>query len=211
MSEEAFLQRVRAAAAAAPRPPSAIRLLLLTGQCRWTASPLSAHQHAFLDAVAAPEIDVVRSGFPFDDEAVPPQDLPPLLLASHRSWRQFRMSTRDPGFRTAAGGAIANAVVTAERGLAIVTGSAGLALLNAGWPLLPLRPGLKVHIVALGPAGDFAPGRTSVEVVQGRRDPWSRLSYQGPVHHRPDCGHLDYWTDPTARAVAAQAVRTVAA
>lgn len=87
-----------------------------------------------------------------------------------------------------------------SRRLILTTGSCGLQLANAAWPLLRVPPDLRVDVTALGPAC-FGKLRMPVTVVQGRRDRWSRMFYRGRVDHFCECGHLDYWDSNEARAL----------
>jgi len=197
MVEAVFAARL-AAAARAVWPPAPARLLLLTGQSRLDASPLSPQQRAFLAALARPDLDIAPRGFPFDAESEAPPA--PILAASLRNARQY-LWARNRKFAALVANVVFGALAQTERAV-IVTGSNGLSLLNAALAA-PRTPRPPLFILALGPAGapPNAPAITFA-AVQGSRDPWSRALYAGPIAFRPACAHLDYWADEPTRAFA---------
>lgn len=198
MVDRVFAARL-AGAARAEWAPAPARLLLFTGQSRLDASPLSPHQRAFLAALAHPGLDIVARGFPFDAESEAPPA--PMLSASLHNARQYLWSTkRDFGALIA--NVVFGALAKTERAI-VVTGSNGLALLNAALAAAPDAPRPPLNILALGPAGAPPIARDlTFAAVQGTRDPWSGALYAGPVAFRPACGHLGYWADEPTRAFA---------
>ena len=166
--------------------PARHRVALLTGQSSFRSSRLTDDQMTLLRAV--PNATPLPLGFPFHPEfdVVAPQ--PGILAASFRNALQFVWSLRP---QRPVARALQPLFTNTSECLTIVTGSCGLQLLNAAWPLLERPPTLQVRIIALGPAG-FHHGLEAI-TIQGRRDFWSRLLYRGPVHAASDCGHLDYW------------------
>lgn len=209
MSRRRFLQRLDAAGTRA-WPCTAARLLLLTGQSRLTRSPLSAAQLAFLHDVAPAGAEVVGRGFPWDGDggSEPP---PPLIAASATNARQHLWAVADRRYAALSAAALQRAIDATSERLIVITGSNGLATLQAAWPALRLPAGLRATVVAAGPAGapvDFGPA-TSTQVVQGLADGWSRALYRGPVHQRPPCGHLGYWSDGETRESVRDWLRTV--
>lgn len=198
MVERVFAARL-AAAARTEWPPAQARLLLLTGQSRLDASPLSPQQRAFLASLATPELDIVSRGFPFDTESEAPPA--PIVVASLRNARQY-LWTRQRAFGAMIAGALNAALAQTERAV-IVTGSNGLALLNAALAAAPDAKRPPLAILALGPAGAPPVARgITFAAVQSARDPWSRALYAGPVALRPTCGHLEYWANAETRAYA---------
>lgn len=198
MVERAFAARL-AAAARTTWPPAPARLLLLTGQSRLDASPLSPQQRAFLAALATPGLDIVARGFPFDAACDAPPA--PILHASLRNARQYLWARRRD-FGALVANALSGVLANTDRAI-IVTGSNGLALLNAALAAAPEMKRPPLAVLALGPAGapPNAPALTFA-AVQSKRDPWSGALYNGPVAFRPTCGHLGYWSDEPTRAFA---------
>lgn len=206
MSKRAHFDRL-AAAANRTWPVREARLLLITGQSRLTRSPLTCVQADLLDTLNRPGLDVVRAGFPFDGpgEVAPGPFLP---AASVANARQNVWARRDGLYARLVAAVLWPIAAATERVLVVVTGSTGLDMLRCAWPLTPGRGGLQLEIVSLGPVGaapPLGPG-SRYSAVQGRSDWWSRALYRGPVTHRPDCGHMGYWTDPATRGVLEGAV-----
>jgi hypothetical protein len=198
-----------AAAAGRVWPRRLGRVALLTGQSRLNRSPLTPDQTAFLQAVTPPSYEAVRAGLPYADTPSEPQ--PGLAGACLANARQYRWARSDRSYGRLVAGALSPMLAESDRTL-LVAASAGLALLQAAWPHLA-GPRRRLAVLCLGPAGappDFG-GEVRVEVVQGRRDGWSRALYAGPVQHHPSCGHMGYWRNAEVRAVAhALAVRLAA-
>ncbi|HEU0120186.1 MAG TPA: hypothetical protein VFQ91_06645 [Bryobacteraceae bacterium] len=173
--------------------PCAARVLLLTGQSSARSSALSPAQSAFLAAVSPPGCTVTYSGFPYHTALLAdPYDDAPMVAASLRNARQVQRSMTSSSFRTIVAARLAQALAMTRDRLILLTGSCGLELANAAWPLLPAYSA-HVQIIALGPTCFGHLRLPSLTVLQGRRDLWSRLLYRGPVHASPDCGHLEYW------------------
>lgn len=161
------------------------------------AGALSRTQMAFLEAIA-PRDTIVRAGFPFDPcvkEALAPAPLPAAALANARRYAAARWSTAF-GARVREG---LNALLNGRQRAVLITGSAGLAMLNAAWGGIEGRE--RITVLSLGPAGEAIDG-ARFAAVQGGRDGWSRALYRGPVHHRVACGHMGYWENSDARAIA---------
>lgn len=194
-----YLQRLTGASAKLPIAES--RLLLLTGQSSFASSALSPAQHSFLQSVSPAECSVTQSGFPYDaDFAASAYQEAGLLAASWRNLRQVYWTLSSPNFVKTVAGRLQMAINTTPQRLILITGSCGLQLANAAWPLLRVPPALRVDVVALGPAC-FGPLQLPPIVIQGRRDPWSRLLFRGHVDHICECGHLDYWESAEVRAL----------
>jgi hypothetical protein len=212
MSKQAFLRRIERAAALGQLPERPHRLALLTGQSRLDDSALSAEQGAFLASLGQPQLDIVPRGFPFDqaESAQPAQVPPPLLLAAVRNARQYLWTRTDPRFVALVAAAVQRLADATSHNLVLLTGSSGLALLDAAARQLRLRAGTRLAILAFGPVGRApADARIAFSAVQGRADRWSRALYAGPVSHRPECGHLDYWRSADCRGIAADFVRAI--
>lgn len=210
MARRAFFERLETAGARAwPETPA--RILLLTGQSRLDRSPLSPAQHAFLQQVAPPGVEPVGRGFPWDGEG-PPEPPAAIAPASLVNARQHLWAVSDRRYAALTAAALQMVTDATRELLVLVTGSNGLATLQAVWPRLRPQTRLRVAIVPVGPAGApvaFGPS-TAVSVVQGRADGWSKALYRGPVHQRPPCGHLGYWSDLETRDGVRDWLRAVA-
>ncbi|MBI2688001.1 MAG: hypothetical protein HYX27_16960 [Acidobacteria bacterium] len=169
------------------------------------SSALSPAQLDFLDAVAPAGADVVRAGFPFD-AASPVYEEVPMVAASWRNTRQVGWTIYSPEFRKSVALRLQILMDGAGSRLALVTGSCGLQMANAAWPLLRIQDGLRVDVVALGPVC-FRSLRVPATVIQGRRDGWSRFFYRGRVDRYCECGHLDYWASDEVRATVGALLR----
>lgn len=210
MSRRVFFERL-AVAGARRWPEATARLLLLTGQSRLARSPLSEAQSVFVRHVAPEGVEAVGRGFPWDGEggAEPP---PGLLSASPVNARQHLWAVTERRYAALSAAALQRVADSTRERLVVLTGSNGLATLQAAWPALRIPGGLRLVVVAVGPAGapaDFGPD-TAVLVVRGRADGWSRALYRGPVHQRPPCGHLGYWNDGETREGVRNWLRAVA-
>lgn len=179
------------------------RVVLLTGQSSFQSSRLLPVQVEFLKAVTPPTADALLTGFPFHpefDRAAPDASLP---AAAVRNSLQFAWSITSRSFRQI----IADALRPLMRNsLAIITGSCGLQMLAAAASIVPID----ARIVALGPAmlRPFELDMERVHVVQGRRDFWSRLLYQGPVAAYCGAGHLGYWESREVRGIVGELLRS---
>lgn len=169
--------------------PAASRVVLLTGQSSFRSSRLTNDQLTLLRTVA--NATPLELGFPFHPAFDVAEPVPAMVAASVRNALQFMWTLRpQPVFARALQPLITNT----RESLYIVTGSCGLQILNSAWPFLERPAALKLQIVAIGPAA--WQNRLRVVAIRGRRDPWSRLLYRGPITHSCDCGHLDYWSSP---------------
>lgn len=186
------------AAPALPHAPA--RVAILTGQARLDQSPLSPAQASFLAAVTPPGWQAVVGGFPWDGATpAPPAPFAQAAAASIRQYLWARLSRR---YARAAGAAIARLMRASDR-LALITGSAGLAILNAAEPVLPATP---LTVIALGPAGRAPRLPCRFHVIRARGDHWARLL--GPAADRLIPGdHYGYWTSAEARATVAAILR----
>lgn len=189
------------AAAARPLPRAAGRVAILTGQSRLDQSPLSPAQAAFLRAVTPPGWQALAVGFPFADEAPAPPA--PFAQAAANSIRQYLWARTSAAYGRAAGDALARVMQASDR-LALITGSAGLAILNAAEPHLLPHPALTV--IALGPAGRAPRLACRFRVIRAEGDLWARLL--GPAAETVIPGdHYGYWTSPAARAAVCDGLR----
>lgn len=189
--------------------PAASRLILLTGQSSFRSSRLSPAQVEFLHAVAPPRVELLANGFPYHAGFDGAAGTPGLLAASMRNALQVGWCLLSPAYRRSVAEVLSTVLRNTREALYIVTGSCGLQILASAWPLLTVPDGLRVRVVAVGPAlvraGALPIDR--VAVVQGRRDVWSRLLYRGRPETRCESGHLDYWTSPDARRAVADLLR----
>lgn len=185
--------------------PAPVRLLLLTGQSSFASASLRPEQSSFLRAVAPPRAAIADSGFPFHPAMLADAPLPGLVAASWRNFLQVVWSVTLAKYQRLVRANLQRALDTTAEELLLVTGSCGLQMANRAWPGLVVPVGLRVRLVALGPAcfGALRVAPAAVTVVQGTGDGWSRVFYRGRVDVRAPCGHLDYWTSPAVRATVA--------
>ncbi len=182
-------------------PVASRRLCLLTGQSCLRSSLLPPDKLDFLAAVAPDGVEITRTGFPWHQQFAVPAPSPSLTRASLRNARQWVWARCDTVYLAALTAILGVLLDRTREKLFLVTGSCGIDLLSAILPDLP--PGPEIHVVALGPAGrsprlDLL---SSLLVMQGSRDGWSRYLWRGVVHFRPDCGHLDYYQNAEAIAM----------
>lgn len=190
--------------------PADLRVMLLTGQSSFRSARLAAEQVAFLRAVSPCPGAVLEAGFPFHADLMVDEREPfALVAASARNARQVLWSVTSSRYQRVVQRTLQQALDATRERLIVVTGSCGLQLLNRAWSQLVLPPGLRVQVVAIGPAC-FSPLRlvpAEVTVIAGTRDPWSRLFYRGRADVRVACGHLDYWTSAEVRSRVAAILR----
>lgn len=173
------------------------RVVVLAGQSRRWDSALSPVQLAFLEAIA-PADAIVRCGFPFRRLTIDARAPAHLLAAAQRSALIYAQARWDRAFAACTAQNLQPLIDSTERFL-IVTGSAGLAILNAAWPLLGYRT--RISVLSFGPVGRAITG-TRFSAVRGIRDGWSRALYRGPTTHTIACAHMGYWASEEARAIA---------
>ena len=177
------------------------RIVLLTGQSSFAHARLRPAQRAFLRAVAPVGFEPIEVGFPFHAVMAAPDgaadDEESIAGAALRNALQFFAARTDARYRAVLAHALQRVVDATGQALVVVTGSCGLELAARAWPALAIPPGLRVRVIALGPAsrGRLPFSTTELTCVQGRKDRWSRRLHRGPVAFRPDCGHLDYYDD----------------
>ena len=218
--------------------PAARRLVLLTGQSDPRRTDLSVEQAAFLDHVAPPGVEVVRDGFPWL-AATRGRAAAPLWRACLSNARQLRAARGSLGFQGFLQARVGDLLDTTAERLVVVTGSCGLELLRAGWPVrgpeapepkgygAARRPGpakgephadpprmpRRTLVIALGPVA-AAPVRlpgAALVTLRGARDGWSRALHRAPVDHATRCGHLGYWTCAETAAIVRRLVREATA
>ncbi len=193
----AYIRRL--ATCSATLPPEESRIILLTGQSSFATSALSPAQRSFLQSVAPEGCAIVDRGFPFDPAFGGPGFADTgIVEASWRNACQVYWSLYSRDFQQTVAKRLQMVMDATRRRLIIITGSCGLQLANTAWPFLRVPPGLRVEVVALGPAC-FGRLRLPAQVVQGRRDGWSRAFYRDRVDRVCDCGHLEYWEAEEAR------------
>jgi hypothetical protein len=169
--------------------PRTNRTLLWTGQSSWHRAGLFPDQIETLLAIAGD--DAILTGFPFHADFAE-HSHSPLPLASLRNMRQSLWCLHNARYRRILSEVLAAAFANTGRRLTLLAASCGFEMLNAAFGGAAPRPGLAVRIVALGPTC-LAPIRLPHFVtIQGKRDIYSKLLYRGPVHHTPDCAHLQY-------------------
>lgn len=187
----------------------------LTGQSSLGSSTLSPGQEAVLDDVAAHGFTPVRSGFPYDAaRAGRPYAKPTLVAASVRNGAQYLAARTSTPFAADVARHLQPLLDRTRSDLLLLCGSSGAALLAAAWPHLQVPPGLRVHVVGVGPVGRLPhpPAVASAHVIRGRWDLLSRWgSRTGPDDVTVPGGHLDYVTSPHARAAIGRVAATVRA
>lgn len=184
-------------------PPTRHRFLLLTGQSCFTSSRLRPEQLSFLQEIAPPAAEVVNLGFPWHKDMDCETASPHLLAASWRNFCQWRWARRRGRFTNILERVFGLLLTSASERLSIITGSCGIHLLAAALELTPPSD-ISIQVLALGPVGRVPElGRLKrLEVLQGKRDYWSRALWSGPIHHRPANGHLNYFSTPENRVLA---------
>lgn len=172
-------------------PQSRWKVVLLSGLSDPASTVLSRAQQDFLDRLDRPAASRVDANFPYLPSDRPEQRSVPLVLASWRNFRQFRIAAR-PRYRDRAT-AHWDALARSCDGLLVITLSCGLEILNAC-----LQTGHRpqaIDIVALGPVAWERPPVSHL-LVRGERDrvmnPWFRECDL----RLPGVGHLDYLNSP---------------
>ena len=179
--------------------PAADRVVWLSGRSEPGHGQLSPAQRRLVAEVAPAGFEVLEAAFPYHAGLTGVWQPAPLGAASVRNTRQFVAARRDPAFRDQLVRHLSPLVERTRRRLLVLCGSAGLELLLAALPDLPLHARLRLGVVALGPVSRRPPSWLPVQVLQGRTDMISRLGYRGPAEAVP-CGHLGYVTSPAVRA-----------
>ncbi|MGB7964019.1 MAG: hypothetical protein WCF12_13820 [Propionicimonas sp.] len=179
--------------------PVANRVAWLSGRSEPGHGQLSPAQCRLVVEVAPVGFEALAAAFPYHTGLVGAWQPAPLGVASVRNTLQFVAARRDPAFRNQLVRHLSPLVERTRDRLLVICGSAGLELLLAALPDLPLHPGLRLGVVALGPVSRRPPSWLPVHVLQGRTDVISRLGYRGPADAVP-CGHLGYATSPAVRA-----------
>jgi hypothetical protein len=176
--------------------PAVNRLALLTGQSMPSNTALRPEQIAFLRSVAPADVDALPHGFPFlRSREFHPTVHPALVPAAYNNTLQYLAAGRSPAFRAGIAARLTELFAKTQGTLLLITGSCGLRLLDAAWPLIG-RTSERFHILALGPAhrGQLALPKDRITTVRGTRDGWSAALFSGAIDHQVPCGHLDYWT-----------------
>jgi hypothetical protein len=162
-----------------------LQVAFLTGQSNPACWALSPVQDAFLARLQRGNRQLHGCNFPYQPES-PSHEPVPLLKASVHNSAQYLLSRR-PSFSDRYQAAV-QALLSLHLHTVLLAGSCGLELLNN----LRLPPAWlsRVSVFAFGPVARRSPDCRHV-LVQGRRDGISRLFFN-TVHHRVDCGHMDY-------------------
>ncbi len=180
--------------------PARDRVAWLSGRSEPGHGQLSPAQRRLVTDVTPAGFEALQAAFPYHAGLTGVWQPAPLGAASVRNARQFVAARRDPAFRGQLVRHLSPLVEQTRDRLLILCGSAGLELLLAALPDLPLRSGLRLGVVALGPVSRRPPSWLPVQVLQGRTDLISRLGYRGPADAVLPCGHLGYVTSPAVRA-----------
>jgi hypothetical protein len=174
-----------------------VQIAFMTGQSDPPSCALAADQHAFLDALLAPEREKVRCNFPYDRASREVLDVP-LWRASLNNVRQYTASRSDRFARTYRPHVLAM-LDQADRTL-LLAGSCGIELLNnLHLPEPVLRA---VYVFAYGPVARRRPACRH-EIAGSRRDVISRRWFPAPDAW-VDANHLGYLGSEQVRARCAE-------
>lgn len=171
-----------------------LQVAFLTGQSNPACWALSPVQAAFLVRLQRDDRQLHACNFPYQP-ASPSHEPVSLLKASVHNSAQYLLSRR-LSFSDRYQAAV-QALLSRHPHTVLLAGSCGLELLNN----LRLPPAWlsRVSVFAFGPVARRSPDCRHV-LVQGRRDGISRLFFN-TVHHRVDCGHMDYLQQDTVLAL----------
>lgn len=174
-----------------------VQIAFLTGQSDPPSCALDADQHAFLDALPAPEHQKVRCNFPYDRVGAGMLEIA-LWRASLSNIKQYAAS-RSGAFARAHRPPVLAMLSKADRTL-LLAGSCGIELLNnLHLPASVLRT---VFVFGYGPVARRRPA-CAHEIVGSRRDWISRLWFPSPDAW-VDAGHLGYLAGERVRARCAE-------
>jgi len=162
-----------------------LRIAFLTGQSNPACWALSPAQTAFLERLERGGREFHACNFPYQMES-PSHEAVPLFVASVYNSAQYLLSRRRT-FSERYQAAV-QALLSRRPHTVLLAGSCGLELFNnlclsSTW----LN---RVSVFAFGPVARRRPDCRHV-LVQGRNDGISRMFFNS-VHHRVDCGHMDY-------------------
>jgi hypothetical protein len=183
----------------ARHPFTASKVVLLSGLADPATCALSPIQRRFLDAIDAPAESKVYWNFPYVP-STRPRAHPPLWLASIRNYAQFLRASK-PAYRDRAR-VHWRALLESTESLVVITGSCGLEILNhcvedgddcvdGG------SAGRIAHVFALGPVARARPNAPHT-IVQGTRDPITKLYFRSGDVALPGVGHMKYLEDSRA-------------
>ena len=173
----------------ARHPFTTRKVVLLSGLADPETCALSPVQRRFLDAIDAPVESKVYWNFPYVPSARPRTD-PPLWLASIRNYAQFLRASK-PAYRDRAR-VHWRALLDSTESLVVITGSCGLEILNHCADGEGL--GRIAHVFALGPVARARPNAPHT-IVQGTRDPITKLYFRSGDVALPGVGHMNYLED----------------
>ncbi len=168
------------------------KVVLLSGLADPATCALSPIQRRFLDAIGAPAESKVYWNFPYVP-STPPRTHPPLWLASIRNYAQFLRASK-PAYRDRAR-VHWRALLESTDSLVVITGSCGLEILNH---CVEDRDADRIaHVFALGPVARARPNAPHT-IVQGTRDPITKLYFRRGDVALPGVGHMKYLEDSRA-------------
>ena len=176
----------------ARHPFTTMKVVLLSGLADPATCALSPIQRRFLDAIDAPAESKVYWNFPYVPSARP-RVHPPLWLASIRNYAQFLRASK-PAYRDRAR-VHWRALLESTESLVVVTGSCGLEILNHC--VDDGDAGRIAHVFALGPVARARPNAPHT-IVQGTRDPITKLYFRRGDVALPGVGHMNYLEDSRA-------------
>lgn len=169
--------------------PQKRRALLWTGQSSWQNAGLFPDQIHLLKTLFRD--DALTTGFPFHQDCDQHQPSP-LWRASLRNARQTLWCRNNPRYQHLLHQTLNTALHNTGERLILLTASCGFEMLNTAFQKTQPPPNLKIQIIALGPTCLSKIALPTFTTIQGHTDIYSKLLFRGPVHHTPNCGHLDY-------------------
>lgn len=180
------------------------RVVWISGRSSAAHAALSPAQTALIARAVPYGFVPVPIGFPFrPDEA--PWAKADIVSASARNALQYAALRRSPATTLQVADRLEPLLAHTTERLLAVCGSLGLELLTSG--LRHLEPRCRLRVVALGPVCASPTDHLNLHVAQARTDLLSRITYRGPVHLRPEVGHLDYALDPDVADLVIQAAQ----
>jgi hypothetical protein len=162
-----------------------VQIAFLTGRSNPASCALSPLQSQFLQRLHGPDRLLVGLNFPYEQSEAPHRPTQ-LLQASCNNAVEY-LGSRQGAFGNRYR-PVMEALLSRAPRTVLLAGSCGLELfLNLG---LDARWLARTTVFAFGPVARSLPASRYL-LVQGRRD-WLSRWYYPRVHHRVDCGHLDY-------------------
>ena len=184
---------------------SRLKVALLTGLSDPRNCRLSYVQHRFLASLVVPDSWKVWANFPFG-ECDPDRADPRLWRACAANVDQFigaRTRTRRAIYRRS----LTRLAASSEEGVVLIAGSCGLEIFNA---LGAEVSSMVRHVLSTGPVAWRRPVVPHT-MIQGSRDPISRLFFRHVDVVVDGVGHMGYLSHPTTLSVVNRKLAELAA